>query len=1069
MPVSPLDDTNDNWYTAVQLFTGYPLPKRSTVFDTLKGNNEIPLMKVEISKKNMEAVDPHDLHWIVENAGWRIENTDFVIPFYIAGGNGAQDDVSMHKARITLLGTNGHDVPAGGIDMGGKFASSYKLGDSPTSWDSAPWTQYAYGGGLALMRLMDTPNTTKDFSWNNLLVDQKDAVDLGSFTSAADAFDRSALFFKNQLDQLQTWENALGKEDSSWRGNAAGLFWDLVHILRKKYEAYDKKLRPGGGATSAHGDALRQARQDFMNAAGDLYNAWNSWQLQMGNPLRWLYDDLADIANWVWDNNITHINHEFNYTAESYSDSYSTDAGFLQDLNAPRTGPLGRLDDIGTWKKVGEHAVGQWQQSIRDNLETPASHAMTVIYNSWGSFKFPEVKSTGDETLKDFYAQEQSDLAQEKADAAAAKAAADAKAAQDKYDKDKADADAKAAKDKADADAKEAAAEAKYDKDKQDADAKAAKDKADADAKEAAATAKYDKDKADADAKAAKDKADADAKEAAAEAKYDKDKQDAEAQAAKDKADADAKEAAAQAQYDKDKKEALNLSSGLNTDTGTPTPEQVGYRSTMPLNSNDSSSSSVTNPDGSTSLLNPDGSVTTTFPDGSTTTVDPNAGISTVTLPDGSTITAPLNPGDTGTSSVTNPNGSTSTLNPDGSVTTKFPDGSTTTVDPNAGTSTVTLPNGTSVTSPLNGGGTVVGPDGSTSVVNSDGSVTTTYPDGSVRTVDPTAGTSTLTLPDGTSVTTPLNPGGSVVSPDGSTTTLNPGGTVTTTYPDGSSMTIDPNAGTSTITQPDGTSVTSPLNPAQTSPTLTEPTLTTPTLPDTTVTTPVNDPTANPTVTIPSPTVTTPTVTIPPATVHSLNPVATTSVPTLTTPSLSSGTGVGGGIGSSTTLNGGVSTSSDPGYDDYEYQSPYSPATLTPPATATAAAASSGTPLNSGGFPPMSGGTGGAGSGSGSGSGERVRNVMDETGVTTRGAGNRRGRAATRAAQRVEDEEEALVPGFGRGTATTSGGMPYLPGAGGGPGQTQTQSSDRERGSWAEEDDDVWGTDEGGAPAVIGR
>ncbi|WP_218923912.1 hypothetical protein, partial [Streptomyces sp. st170] len=58
----------------------------------------------------------------------------------------------------------------------------------------------------------------------------------------------------------------------------------------------------------------------------------------------------------------------------------------------------------------------------------------------------------------------------------------------------------------------------------------------------------------------------------------------------------------------------------------------------------------------------------------------------------------------------------------------------------------------------------------------------------------------------------------------------------------------------------------------------------------------------------------------------------------------------------------------------------------------------------------------------------------------------------------------------------TAGSSPFLPpmaggapGGGGAPGQTATQSGERTRDSWVPEDDDVWGTDEGGAPAVIGR
>ncbi len=96
---------------------------------------------------------------------------------------------------------------------------------------------------------------------------------------------------------------------------------------------------------------------------------------------------------------------------------------------------------------------------------------------------------------------------------------------------------------------------------------------------------------------------------------------------------------------------------------------------------------------------------------------------------------------------------------------------------------------------------------------------------------------------------------------------------------------------------------------------------------------------------------------------------------------------------------------------------------------------------------------------------ERVRKVLDETG----GASLRRP-TVSRAASGGEEEEREMVLTRGS-TPTTS--SPYYPmGGGGSPagqGAQSTESGDRERSSWVPEDEDVWGTDEGGAPAVIGR
>ncbi len=99
-----LSATNDRWAEAVKFFTGYPMPARDGLFDTLVGNEGIPLMKVEISDMNqVDYVDTEDYNWLLENAGYKINNTDFVIPFYSASGGDGVDGVvpqgTYHAAR----------------------------------------------------------------------------------------------------------------------------------------------------------------------------------------------------------------------------------------------------------------------------------------------------------------------------------------------------------------------------------------------------------------------------------------------------------------------------------------------------------------------------------------------------------------------------------------------------------------------------------------------------------------------------------------------------------------------------------------------------------------------------------------------------------------------------------------------------------------------------------------------------------------------------------------------------------------------------------------------------------
>ncbi|MEW1724891.1 microtubule/TRAF3 and DISC1 binding protein, partial [Streptomyces sp. NPDC093109] len=117
-----------------------------------------------------------------------------------------------------------------------------------------------------------------------------------------------------------------------------------------------------------------------------------------------------------------------------------------------------------------------------------------------------------------------------------------------------------------------------------------------------------------------------------------------------------------------------------------------------------------------------------------------------------------------------------------------------------------------------------------------------------------------------------------------------------------------------------------------------------------------------------------------------------------------------------------------------------------------------------GGMPMLPQGMRMNGSVSGGGNeGERVRNVLDDSSrPITRPGGPQANRFG-------QSEEEVAAQ---RGGMNTAGGMPFAPPMGGGMGggqPQQTQSADRDRAAWLGEDEDVWGTDEGGAPAVIGR
>ncbi|MEU6572219.1 microtubule/TRAF3 and DISC1 binding protein, partial [Streptomyces parvulus] len=320
----------------------------------------------------------------------------------------------------------------------------------------------------------------------------------------------------------------------------------------------------------------------------------------------------------------------------------------------------------------------------------------------------------------------------------------------------------------------------------------------------------------------------------------------------------------------------------------------------------------------------------------------------------------------------------------------------------------------TTISGPVYQGDGLPGPDGALTHLDADGRVVTDYPDGSSTVIDPDTHTATVTRPDGTSLTGPLNTGDTLPNPDGSLTHLDSEGRIVTEFPDGSTSVLDPGTGSTSYTLPDGTTTSGYLN-------------------------------------------------------------GTPGAPLTGDASYA--------YGSSDSPYGSYEEEL---YDELPYASPFDRAAS---ADATTSTPMIGTPLNTGTLPgsslsnsgqsgqsgqptgmpmggmPMGGmPMGGQGGGPGQGTTERIRSVIDGGQVVS----NRRprGGTGTTAAGRAPDEAPIALPR----NATTTSGMPFVPPAGGGaPARPQTESGDRARDAWIQEEEDVWGTDEGGAPAVIGR
>ncbi|MEV0912784.1 AAWKG family protein [Streptomyces sp. NPDC049967] len=1132
-----LTSANDKWAEAAHFFTGYKAPARSDLFDTLVGNEGIPMMKVEISDVGyVDYVDTEDMNWLTDNAGYKIENTDFVIPFYHSTG-GEGSDVTMYKARISMLGnTGGGKSPSQGYYEGGQFSSHIDghLGmDGKPTWDTTPLTQYAFGTGLALEELRNNEeHGTYGFSWGGKPVDDADSVTLGNFDVVAGSFDRVAQFFASQQKLVEEWQSRVGKEkDDAWRGKAAGVFWDLVHKVNKQYSDYAEDMTSGTGY-SKQGNEIRAAKKDFADAVADLHNAWMKWEWRYGNPLILLNTLLTAVMDHVWHNNITKITYEIEPAGESYYTNYIAEANFDNEAAIEKISSydgemvvqpqkFGELKELGTWLNIGNKAVEMWQQTVIDQLDKAAIDAMEKVRNSWSNSKFDlgEVKSRGTSgTLESDYKDDKADVAEEKAakDAADAKAAADDAAAKQaafiqwqkdqaakaeaQRLKDKAEQEAKEAKAKAEQEAKEKAAKEEQERKEKEAEAKEAAAKAEQEAKEKAAKAEQDAKEKEAEQKQAEQEAKQEAKEAEQEAKQEakekeaeqkqaeqeakqeakqaeqEAKQDqirkeqenkqAEAQARsenmqilqmkqakeeqeKAKKEQDAKEAQAKAEQEAKEKEAEQKQAEQEAKQEAKEAEQEAKQEAKEKEAEQKQAEQEKKQDRirteqedrqeqqqeeqekkqAEQEAKQEAKEKEAEQKQAEAQAKQEAKQEEQEAKQDQIRKEQENKEEQYRSEQEQRQKEAETKQDEvrqeqekkqAEAEAKYD--STRREALNGGD----LPDLTSthISGPVNDGALDI-PGGGESHIDSNGRVITEFPDGSTTTIDPVTHSSTVTGPDGSTSSGPLNTGDLLTNPGGSTTHLDSGGNVVTDYPDGSTQTINPDTGTTTVTHPDGSTTSGYVDDA--------------------------------------------------------------------------GSSFGSGH-----LNNGSLDYTAPSYDAHSYEeelfdeNPYeSPlagngadagAASTPghnrpflnsgafpgPAADGSGVAGASTGAGTGGSPTGGGGGGGMGGGMGGGkgggqsdTGERVRNVIDGEVVNNRRP--RPGAGLPPRSGRYADDEVRVAAG-----GPTAGRTPFMPPVAGGGGgascpPTQTESGERARDSWVPEDDDVWGTDEGGAPAVIGR
>ncbi|MFJ3234158.1 AAWKG family protein [Streptomyces sp. NPDC086787] len=1077
------DPTSDTWATLVSHITGYPVPDRAKVFESLQSSHGGKLFRMEINDV--------DLSYVVEDSGFLVSTgEDYDIWFF----NDTKDGGTIKKARIVFEGRvksgdeiifdspNSKNVHDAQVHEGNDFTDYHK-----DKFSTIPLARYMNGPRAALLALLD--GSTQNARFSNLGVPEADAVHLDSFNTLGDSFDYAAKFFRDQLVVLKDWEDRFGKDDASWKGDAAEVFRNLLKKIRRNYDDYVETFdsQPGSGDASAVGGstvysrALHLGRKYMVDAANKLLDAWLDWaNSPYYDPHRVLRFVLDDLAQWVDSNNVALT--DITSTENGYT--HAPKAGFLKDHP-----DYGDLTDIKNWAKVGDKAVKVWSQGVDEYLGKPAAQVQSDLNNHFldlgkdftGNIPKPHTTTTA----ADDYAKKK---AKEEAD-------------EIKKENEKAKEEQKKLND----DIKKQNEKAKADQDKLNDDIKKQneKDKEEQAKKEKEAHAYEEKIRKEQEKQRAEDKAyqekirneqnnqRTEDKAYQEKIRKEQEKQNEEAKnEAKKQADAfktnlagvngpngDLSTVAERLDPNGDANRVFraldehipsstapqNLGSfgnvnggsgGHNTsldDANHAIGKQLGSLGDL----NKGAGGTLKTPTGGSTQLD-GGKLTTGFPDGSSTSFDPKNGVLTTTHPDGSTTTQHLGDG----VKVTNPDGSVTSLNPDGKLTTTFPDGTKQVLDPATGQTTTTQPDGTTTHQNLgnlgniNGGHSNLGDlgdinsqlpteshghfgdlnsgqsggldtptGGHTSLVNDDFS--TTFPDGSKAVFDPNTGSITATHPDGSTTTTDLTHGAKVTNSDGSTTFLDHG-KLTTKFPDGSTQVIDPDTGVVTSTDPQGHTRTVDLHDLN-SPNIRGGSGNLGDLGD----------------------------------LGNLNGSGGAHHTTSRSVPLSE-LGLGGGGVSSGSHGGGFSGTNSFATGGSGSAAPLSEGVSVGAGTQLAGAtgATAGTPGAPGtpgspGMPMGGGGAGGMGGGGEKGNGERVRAVL----VDAAEESERRNRRRRSPWNRQEDSDTFLAPS--RRVSTTGGDAPEEEAE---PNRRSTSSAD-----YLEEDADVWGIEEGGTPAVIGR
>ncbi|MEU2444620.1 AAWKG family protein [Streptomyces althioticus] len=828
------DASSDVWASLVTHITGYPVPDRSTIFDTLRSDHGGKLFRMDIRDRGLGS--------FVQDASGFLRNTgeDYDIWFFDSGKR-----TQIKQARIVFEGRvragdelifadpGTDDVANASVREGNEFKDYNK-----DEMSTVALARYMNGPRTALLELRG--GNTGNARFSNLGVAEDAAVDLKSFDTTGQSFDFAAQFFRDQGPKIKEWEDALGREDATWKGEAAEVFRSLLTKIRENYDAYietfDETPSTGEGdgtGKTVYSRALSQARQALENAADKLLDAWITWaNSDYYDPHRVLRYVLDDLAVWVDANNVANTEIKTTYSAYSSSTYHDPKEGFSQ--NHPE---YGDLTDIANWAKVGDKAVQIWSRGVDEYLVKPARSVQSTLNNTFldlsGDFteNVPEPKSTS--TASQEYEERKAEEAQDEIN----RQNEENRRYQDELREEQ---NRQREEDKRYQD------ELREEQNRQREEDKRAQDELREEQKRQREEDKRYQDELREEQNRQREEDRRYQDELRAEQEKQADEAQEQLRTFNDRTTTDLDGLDDVLNRNVPVTESLGDVGGINGGGDGSLTQNLGalgdannavneslaglgdtggtgggdQRTAVPPTANlgslgglNSGGGTRTPSDRTTGLVG--GDPVARFPDGSSTRFDPDTGLLTTTGPDGTTTTTDLGNG----LQVTNPDGSVTSLTDDGKLTTTFPDGRTETIDPSTGRAVTTSPDGTTTTTDLGslgdlnsgaGGGVLDTPTGGTTQLTG-GELTSRFPDGSSTSFDPDTGTLTTTGPDGSVTTTDLGNGLQVTNPDGSVTSLGDDGNLTTTFPDGTTQSIDPSTGRAVTTSPDGTTTTTDL------------------------------------------------------------------------------------------------------------------------------------------------------------------------------------------------------------------------------------------------------------------